>query len=118
MSNAYATSFGTEQMTENLLEMTMNPPKNRLGSVDAGLELSTQIRPFMYVFDEDDRLCGILDRLDLGTGNMVLSRDIHGRRHVIPLDWVAEVDNAAVYLTMPLDQIKKSWKETPPAMSV
>lgn len=83
---------------------------------DMGLEFLGRIRAQMNVYSEDDRLCGVVDRLEVRTNSVKLNRDASGHHHWLPLSWVSDVDYDSVYLTLTLDQIKKSWKETPPPM--
>lgn len=68
---------------------------------------TNQIRPHTEVVGADDRIIGKVDHVQ--GDQLKLTKDDKGQHHLIPLDWVDNVDDQ-VHVKKNADEVMKSWQ--------
>lgn len=69
---------------------------------------SNLIKPHTQVVGADDRVIGKVDHVQ--GDQLKLSRDDKGQHHLIPLDWVDNLDGDKVHVKKNADEVMKSWQ--------
>ena len=66
------------------------------------------IKPGMPVVCSENGQFAVVDHLE-GTDSIKLKKDEKGQHHLIPIDWVTEVDDK-VHIDRPGDEAMKEWR--------
>lgn len=77
-------------------------------------EVRDRIQVHMQVVDNQGAHVGTVDHLEGDTLKLTRSdTTAEGQHHYIPMSMVASADDVAVYLNLPLEQVKQSWTTKP-----
>jgi hypothetical protein len=68
---------------------------------------TNQIKPHTQVVGADNQVIGKVDNIQ--GDQLKLTRDEKGQHHLIPLDWVSNVDDK-VHVSKNADEVKKAWQ--------
>lgn len=66
-----------------------------------------QIKPHLSVVGADNRVIGKVDHIQ--GESLKLTKDDKGQHHLIPLNWIANVDDK-VHVNKRADEVMKSWQ--------
>jgi hypothetical protein len=72
----------------------------------------TAIRHHMEVVGADGQHVGRVDEVQ-NDGMLKLTRNdpvADGRHHLIPMDWISEIEGDRVRLSMPSAEVKRQWR--------
>jgi hypothetical protein len=71
---------------------------------------ASEIKPHTPVVCSEGGQFGVVDHVE-GKDSIKLAKDDKGQHHLIPLNWVTQVDNA-VHIDRPGDQAMREWIAT------